>query len=56
MAYFWGKVSSLALQHLTNIYLLSIYDMRDSTVGVGNMVVKKLDELLFLQNLRRVVI
>lgn len=51
MAYFLRKVSSLALQHLTNVYLLSIYYTQGSVVGLGNMVVNKTDKRLFFTEL-----
>lgn len=51
MAYFLSKVSSLALQHLTNVCLLSIYYAQGSVVGLGNMAVNKIDKPLFFTEL-----
>lgn len=51
MACFLRKVSSLALQHLTNVCLLSIYYTQGSVVGLGNMAVNKIDKPLFFTEL-----
>lgn len=51
-----GKEVSRVIQHLTPNYLLSIYYMLGSVVGIRVMVVNKVDKLLFLESLGRSVI
>lgn len=53
---FQGKVRSSAIQHLADIYLLSIYYMLGSVAGTGDTVMDEINKFLFLQSLGGTVI